>query len=239
MARCWVASSARPIGAMLFALVHLCASTQLAELSESTFDTRLREQPVALVAFVSHWCRHCAALSPILEAMAEKYAGTGIAIAQCSSSTAGELLDRFQIDSYPTLLWLDGSKKWPFYASEATPFRYSGSRTQESLVGFIESQTGITPARRVEESPAREQRRSERGETIDRGPSWPAASSAAMEDHACTELSKSYTACMRHRRDRQHLCTTERHNYLLCMTGRWAIHPDKHEELARRYTEFS
>ena len=57
------------------------------------------------------------------------------------------------------------------------------------------------------------------------------------DEHDCSALATAYSGCMRHRRDRQHFCKGERHDYLLCMTGRWAVHPERHESLARLYGE--
>lgn len=56
-----------------------------------------------------------------------------------------------------------------------------------------------------------------------------------LEEHDCTALSAAYRSCMRHRRDRPLKCKTERHEYLVCMSGRWAVDPSKHEELAALY----
>ena len=59
-----------------------------------------------------------------------------------------------------------------------------------------------------------------------------------LPPHACAVLSDAYVACMRHRADRQHVCDSERHEYLLCMSARWAVHPDHHKALAEEYRRF-
>ena len=152
-----------------------------------------------------------------------------------SSERAGELLDRFGIAAYPTLLWFDGSKKWPFYASEAKPERYGGERTTGALTAFIEERTGIAPPQRAVRPAASEPAPAPRHAPPP--PAEPPARSTPV--HACTALAASYSDCMRHRRDRQHLCASERHEYVLCMSGRWSVHPDEHEQLAARYHEFA
>ena len=216
---------------------------QVVHVSERSFDVLLRDYPVAFVAFVAPWCGiHCKSLLPELESLASSFANTGIAVAQASSEEAGELLDRFEVAAYPTLIWFDGSRKWPFYASEAKPERYHGERSLDHLTAFIEERTGIAPPQRA--TPPSVPTTTTRTATSrkDEGASAPpearAHASERLQGHACTALSQSYIECMRHRRDRQHLCASERHEYLLCMSGRWSVHPDDHQHLAARYADF-
>ena len=215
---------------------------QVVHVSERTFDVLLRDYPVALVAFVAPWCGvHCKMLLPELESLTSSFADTGIAVAQASSDEAGELLDRFEVAAYPTLLWFDGSRKWPFYASEAKPERYHGERSHDRLIAFIEERTGIAPPQRATPPAAPTLTRTAARQHDDKQTPPPEAKPHASERfqaHACKSLSQSYIECMRHRRDRQHLCASERHEYLLCMSGRWSVHPDDHQHLAARYADY-
>lgn len=206
-------------------------------LTEHSFDRYLREVPVALVAFVAPWCgRRCKQLAPELQRLSAAYEDSGIAVGLVSSEQR-ELLDRYSVDAFPSLLWFDGSQKWPYYASEATPERYKGARAYEDLASFIEARTGI--AARI--APASNSNSEDEGGSSAAAPSSDGEQgvhSLELND-ACKALSKSYTACMRHRRDRQHRCAAERHEYLLCMSGRWTIHPDHHQALAAHYRHYS
>jgi hypothetical protein len=201
-------------------------------LDEVSFDVDLRKVPVALVAFVAPTTAILhPALHPTLEELAEAYSGTGIGVAQVSSDHT-ELLDRFQVDAFPTLLWMDGSQKWPFYASEAVPERYAGERNVDALKAFITGRTNIrAPQREAGDGDAFAPREPSPADAA----STPSLPEHLLGEHECSALSARYSTCMRHRRDRQHLCARERHEYLLCMSGRWAVHPDSHEELAALY----
>jgi hypothetical protein len=217
------------------------ASTTLS-LTDRTFDQELREYPVAMVAFVSPWCgRRCAELGGTLEMLTASFADSGVGIASASSDTAAELLDRFQVYAFPTLLWFDAAAKWPHYASDAKPERYAGDRGYDALLAFIEQRIGFPAPLRVQPPPPPQQQQqlhtpAPRTEAA----AW--ANPATMErvdNHACKDTSATYASCMRHRRDRPHLCARERHEYLLCMSGRWSVHPDDHAHLAARYSEFA
>ena len=117
----------------------------LLELTEANFDVLLRETPVALVAYVNqNTALHYPSLMPTLRELANAYEHAGIGVGTISDQYR-ELIERFGIDAFPTLHWMDGSKKWPYYASEATPVRHEGPRSFEALAGFIEAKTGIPP----------------------------------------------------------------------------------------------
>jgi thiol-disulfide isomerase/thioredoxin len=220
-------------GAAARLLCLLGSAGALTELTEGSFDKVLRESPVALVAFVATWCgAHCRALLPELERLAAAYEGTGVAVARVSSDGAGELLDRYDVAAYPTLLWLDGSKQWPFYASEATPERVSAvTRTFAALADFVRERTGIAPQ-------TAEPRPQEAPPSAEPPPPAPVPTFDFDEAHVCTELSRAYTKCLRVRKSAPHKCASERHEYMICMSGRWSIDPDHHRHMAARYSDF-
>ena len=119
----------------MFSLI--LSSAQLT-LTDRSFDETLRQYPVAMVAFVTPWCgRRCMELEPALQRLAVAWHETGIAIARASAETCSELLDRFEIVALPALLWFDGSKAWPHYASEAKPERYNGPQTYDALLDLL------------------------------------------------------------------------------------------------------
>ena len=87
---------------------------------------------------------HGRSLRPALRELAAAYEHAGIGVGIVPSLHT-ELLDRFEVATFPTLHWMDGSTKWPYYASEAAPERYDGPRGFAALAGFIEAKTGIPP----------------------------------------------------------------------------------------------
>ena len=207
--------------------------SSLLELTEANFDVLLREVPVALVAYVNPTTDlHYPRLRPNLLALADAYAHAGIGVGTVSSQWA-ELLDRFNIDAFPTLHWMDGSKKWPYYASEATPVRYEGARSYEAMARFVQWKTNIKPKGAEEKSAPKPKETPAADET----PTASDAVLAAVEDHDCTEPSAVYRACLARSPAswQKQMCASERHDYLLCMSGKWAVHPDHHQELAQIY----
>lgn len=211
------------------------STDHLLSLTETNFDVLLREVPVALICYVGPGTElRFPKLLPALRDLAAAYEYAGIGVGRVPSEYT-ELLDRFQVDEYPTLHWMDGSRKWPYYASEATPERYSGPRGYEALAGFIEAKTGIPP-----KPPEPVQATAADADADARAePTARERAHAAAHEHECIGLSAHYQACLRHKPASLHReCASERHDYLLCMSGRWAVHPEHHEHLAGMYGRF-
>ena len=122
-------------------------SGEVGELSTETFDRVLRARPYAFVAFTAPWCAHCRKLAAEFEQVAASFDGP-IIVAEVGPDER-ELLDRFDIDSFPRLLWFDGSGQYPYYASEVKPVKYEGERLFDAMASFLEEHGGI--ARRAPE----------------------------------------------------------------------------------------
>jgi thiol-disulfide isomerase/thioredoxin len=194
------------------------------------FDRVLRAHRRALVLFHAPWCAHCRALAPTFEALVGAFDGT-VLFARVSSDGDGnhELLDRFDVNSYPALLWYDGTTAWPPFASEAKPDVYRGEHTFEPLATFVEQRGRLRrrvppPAAPVDEPSPPPPPRDPPPFTLPR--------------HACTDLSAAYVECLRHRKDRQDLCARERHEYVMCMSGKWAVPAPDHASMARAFASF-
>ena len=138
---------------MSWSVLSLLAAAGLAgELHDGDFDKALRAHRRALVVFHAPWCARCRALAPVVQRLADAFRGgavgmeEGVLVGSVGSEGNGELLDRFAIDAFPTLLWFDGTTKWPFAASEATPVRYDGADgySFESVAAFVETRGGVT-----------------------------------------------------------------------------------------------
>ncbi len=71
-------------------------------------DTNLQEvltsSKVALIDFWAVWCGPCRMLSPIVDEIAEEYAGK-ITVAKCNVDDAEDVAAQFGIRSIPTLLF--------------------------------------------------------------------------------------------------------------------------------------
>ena len=201
------------------------------ELTESTFDAKLRDFPMALVVFHATWSPHSRQLLPVLDQIAQGFHDTWVAVARVQAESSGELIDRFAIQSFPTVLWFDSSKKWPFYASEDTPERYVGGHGFDSIASYLEQKSGaqLKGRERAAVSPS----------ATATTPAAAAPAQPGFAEHACTDVSNAYVECMRHREDRPDMCARERRRYLFCMSSRWSVDPDEHAGLAAQYAQFA
>ena len=229
---------------LLLSLLCSVVSSQqglLHALDEQSFEKGLRSTPWALVLFHTSWSPHSRVLLAEMERVAASFRDRGVLFASVRADDHSELLDRFDIAAFPTLLWFDGSSKWPFYASEAKPHKYDGEKTHEAILTFCERRSGQLrsrgpPSAPSAPSPVEEAEAEAEVEVAANSEAEAEAESATTATHACTQLSAEYQECMRHQPDPVESCGERRRKYVLCMSARFAHpHPDKHETLAREY----
>lgn len=74
------------------------------EIKQENFDSFIREadKPV-LVDFWATWCGPCRMIAPIVEEIADEYAGK-VVVAKVDVDEQGELAQRYRIMNIPTLL---------------------------------------------------------------------------------------------------------------------------------------
>ncbi len=85
------------------------------ELSDATFDSTIQDsaEPV-LVDFWAPWCGPCRMLAPIIEQVAEEYAGKA-KVCKLNTDQARDTAVEFGITAIPTLILFKGGKvqkKW-------------------------------------------------------------------------------------------------------------------------------
>lgn len=74
----------------------------------TTFDALIAEnkESLIIVDFWADWCGPCHAVAPILEKIEDEYGGD-VVVLKIDVDTEGELADRFNIRSIPTLIFFN------------------------------------------------------------------------------------------------------------------------------------
>jgi thioredoxin 1 len=81
------------------------ASSTTVHLTEADFDQALTGHSEAVIVdFWAEWCGPCKAIAPVLEDLAQEYAGR-VTIAKVNVDEHPGLAARFQVRSIPTLLF--------------------------------------------------------------------------------------------------------------------------------------
>jgi protein disulfide-isomerase A6 len=112
-------------------------SSAVPMLTDSTFASSIGSDKDALVAFTAPWCGHCKTLAPTWEKVAEDFSaekGVLIAKVDCEAPNAKATAQEAGVKSYPTIFY------YPKGSKEGIP--YSGGRTEEDLITFMNEKAG-------------------------------------------------------------------------------------------------
>ena len=86
------------------------ASPTILHLTDASFDSTLAEhQEAVVVDFWAEWCGPCKAITPVLEELAQEYAGK-VTIVKLNVDEHPGVAARFQVRSIPTLLFFKGGR---------------------------------------------------------------------------------------------------------------------------------
>lgn len=106
-------------------------------LTDSTTDETIASTENILVEFYAPWCGHCKRLAPEYEKAADILAerGSKAKVAKVDATVEKQAASTRQIRGYPTLI---------FYQNGQEVEKYSGARTAEAIVDYLQSKAGET-----------------------------------------------------------------------------------------------
>ncbi len=76
----------------------------LIEITESTFDTIIKENPKIVVDFWADWCGPCRAMGPVFEKLAKDYSGK-VMFGKVNCDKNQKLVTRYKVLAIPTILF--------------------------------------------------------------------------------------------------------------------------------------
>ncbi|KAJ5897921.1 Protein disulfide-isomerase tigA [Penicillium tannophilum] len=110
-------------------------------LNDATFKTTIGGEKNVLVAFTAPWCGHCKSLAPTWETLANDFAlesNVVIAKVDAEAENSRALTKEQGVTGYPTIKYFAAG------STEAEP--YSGARSEEAFVDFLNTKAGTNRA---------------------------------------------------------------------------------------------
>jgi protein disulfide-isomerase A6 len=123
----------------LFILLSLVLSVlsdgNVKDLTPENFDSFVDGSKAAFVEFFAPWCGHCKSLAPEYEIVGDAFAKINdVVVAKVDADKHKELGSRFGVRGFPTLKF--------FPKGSTTPEDYSGGRSANDIIEFINGKTG-------------------------------------------------------------------------------------------------
>ncbi|MCO5547315.1 hypothetical protein L7F22_000763 [Adiantum nelumboides] len=127
---------------LLCALILACVSftavvaEDVVALNADTFEHEVGKEKHALVEFYAPWCGHCKKLAPEYEKLASSFKKSkAVLIAKVDCDEHKSVCSKYGVSGFPTIKW--------FPKGSLEPKDYSGGRTVESLVDFVNQEAGM------------------------------------------------------------------------------------------------
>ena len=74
-----------------------------------SFDAAVNAAPLAMVDFWASWCGPCKMVSPVIDGLADAYAGK-VFVGKVNVDDEPELAERFEVQSIPNVVFLKNGK---------------------------------------------------------------------------------------------------------------------------------
>lgn len=111
------------------------AAEDVLALTADSFELEVGKDKHALVEFYAPWCGHCKKLAPEYEKLASSFKKTKtVLIAKVDCDEHKSVCSKFGVTGFPTIKW--------FSKGSLEPKDYTGGRTVESLVEFVNQEAG-------------------------------------------------------------------------------------------------
>lgn len=112
------------------------SASNVVDLTVANWDEYVNGDKSVFVEFFAPWCGHCKALAPEFEIVGDAFSKEDrVVIGKVDATIEKELGTRFGVTGYPTLKFFKKDK-----ATE--PEAYSGGRTADDIVSFINRESG-------------------------------------------------------------------------------------------------
>lgn len=111
------------------------AAEDVMALTADSFELEVGKDKHALVEFYAPWCGHCKKLAPEYEKLGSSFKKTkSVLIAKVDCDEHKSVCSKFGVTGFPTIKW--------FPKGSLEPKDFSGGRTLESLVEFVNQEAG-------------------------------------------------------------------------------------------------
>uniref|UniRef100_A0A170Z0I6 Protein disulfide-isomerase n=1 Tax=Triatoma infestans TaxID=30076 RepID=A0A170Z0I6_TRIIF len=121
---------------VLYSLIKFTSASDVIELTDADFQTKLKEYETTLVMFYAPWCGHCKKLKPEFEKAASLLLSNDppVTLAKVDCTEAGkETCNKFSVSGYPTLkIFKEGD-----FSKE-----YTGPREAHGIAKHMKNQVG-------------------------------------------------------------------------------------------------
>ncbi|XP_072290868.1 protein disulfide-isomerase A3 [Eucyclogobius newberryi] len=117
---------------LVAALGGFSSASDVLDLTDDDFESRIGDRDLVLVEFFAPWCGHCKRLAPEYEAAATRLKGV-VSLAKVDCTANSNVCGKYGVNGYPTLkIFRDGEETGP----------YDGPRTADGIVSFLKKQAG-------------------------------------------------------------------------------------------------